>query len=63
MIEDQIFLNYGIAGLILLVFYKLLSDHIRRLENAINDLKQVIEQDITTTKQLQEILNKIIDKL
>ena len=56
-------MNYGIAGLILLVFYKLLSDHIRRLENAINDLKQVIEQDITTTKQLQEILNKIIDKL
>jgi hypothetical protein len=47
------FLNYGIAGLILYVFYKLFSNELKMLRKSIEDLRQSIEKLIilTTTKK------------
>jgi hypothetical protein len=40
----SIFLNYGIAGLILYVFYKLMSNELRKLNESINSLGLKIER-------------------
>ena len=48
--EEQLFnvlLNYGIAGIILFVFYKLMSNELRELRNSINEMTRKLERLIT----------------
>jgi hypothetical protein len=52
-----IFLNYGIAGLILFVFYKLFSNELVLLRQTISEMNSNI---IVLTKKLDR-LNKLVD--
>jgi len=55
--EDQlatILLNYGIAGLILFVFYKLFSNELRELRDSINQMNNNLTRLITKIEQLLE---------
>jgi len=55
--EDQlatILLNYGIAGLILFVFYKLFSNELRELRDSINQMNTNLTRLITRIEQLLE---------
>jgi hypothetical protein len=47
MLENElisVFLNYGIAGLILYVFYKLMTNELKKLNESINNLSLKIER-------------------
>lgn len=46
-IDVSVFLNYGIAGLILLVFYMLWREELKSLREAIIELKVTQEKLIT----------------
>jgi len=52
---SSIVLNYGIAGIILIVFYKLMSNELKELRREIIKLNDEIDK-------LVFLLNKIIDK-
>jgi hypothetical protein len=52
-----IFFNYGIAGLILFVFYKLFSNELVLLRQTISEMNSNI---IVLTKKLDR-LNKLVD--
>jgi len=55
--EDQlttIFLNYGIAGLILFVFYKLFSNELNQLRDSINQMNTNLTRLIDRIEQLLE---------
>ena len=58
MIDVQAFLNYGIAGLILWVFYKLFSNELKSLKNAIEKLNVTIEKHNTL---LEVLINRLDD--
>jgi hypothetical protein len=53
----SVFLNYGIAGLILFVFYKLFSNELVLLRQTISEMNNNI---IVLTKKLDR-LNKLVD--
>ncbi|MEM0369042.1 MAG: hypothetical protein QXW45_06795 [Thermosphaera sp.] len=56
--EDQlatIFLNYGIAGLILFVFYKLFSNELSALRDSINQMN-------TNLTRLIDKIERILEK-
>jgi len=55
-IDLTVFLNYGIAGLILLVFYLLFKNELTSLRDTINQLRVTQEKMIT-------LLEVIIEKL
>ena len=55
-IDVSVFLNYGIAGLILLVFYMLWREELKSLREAIIELKM-------TQEKLTTLLDIIIKKL
>ena len=48
--QIYLFLQYGIAGLILYVFYRLFSNELRDLRNSIEGLKKSVDELITTIK-------------
>jgi len=55
--EDQlatIFLNYGIAGLILYVFYKLFSNELSELRESINQMNANLTKLIDKIEQILE---------
>ena len=55
--EDQlatILLNYGIAGLILFVFYKLFSNELSQLRDSINQMNNNLTRLIAKIEQLLE---------
>jgi methyl-accepting chemotaxis protein len=55
--EDQlatIFLNYGIAGLILFVFYKLFSNELSQLRESINQMNTNLTRLIDKIEQTLE---------
>jgi methyl-accepting chemotaxis protein len=55
--EDQlatIFLNYGIAGLILFVFYKLFSNELSQLRESINQMNTNLTRLIDKIEQILE---------
>jgi predicted PurR-regulated permease PerM len=55
--EDQIatiFLNYGIAGLILFVFYKLFSNELSQLRDSINQMNNNLTRLIDKIEQMLE---------
>jgi methyl-accepting chemotaxis protein len=57
--EDQlatIFLNYGIAGLILFVFYKLFSNELSQLRESINQMNTNLTRLIDKIEQALEKL-------
>jgi len=55
-IDLTVFLNYGVAGLILLVFYLLFKNELTSLRDTINQLRVTQEKMIT-------LLEVIIEKL
>jgi len=55
-IDLSVFMNYGIAGLILLVFYLLFKNELGRLREAIYQLKVTQEKLITL---LEVTINKL----
>jgi len=54
--EIDVFLNYGIAGLVLLVFYMLFRNELASLREAINNLR-------ITQEKLATLLDLILKKL
>jgi len=50
----NIFLNYGIAGLILYVFYRLFTNELRDLRNSIEELKKSVDELVITIKSYLE---------
>jgi len=55
--EDQLatlFLNYGIAGLILFVFYKLFSNELCNLKESINQMNANLTRLIDKIEQMLE---------
>jgi len=59
--DESLFLNYGIAGLILLVFYKLFADKLARLEQSINRLAEVIVELRAEIRMLRKAGNGASD--
>ncbi len=63
----EIFLQYGIAGLILFVFYKLFSNELKHLKYTINKLEQSINYNFNRLynqlDKLNESLNKLSEKI
>jgi hypothetical protein len=55
-IDLTVFLNYGIAGLILLVFYLLFKNELTSLRDTINQLRVTQEKMITLLEVLIEKL-------
>ena len=56
--DISVFLNYGIAGLILYVFYKLITNELRELRKAIEKLRETIDkQNILMEILKTELLN------
>ena len=55
-VDVSVFLNYGVAGLILLVFYMLWREELRCLKEAIVELK-------VTQEKLVTLLDIIMKKL
>jgi hypothetical protein len=55
-IDPTVFLNYGIAGLILLVFYLLFRNELTSLRDTINQLRVTQEKMITLLEVLIEKL-------
>jgi len=58
-LDPTIFLNYGIAGLILLVFYLLFREYSKKLE----ELKDAIVQLKVTQEKLITLLDVLLKKL
>jgi len=58
-LDPTIFLNYGIAGLILLVFYLLFREYSKQLE----ELKDAIVQLKVTQEKLVTLLDVLLKKL
>jgi hypothetical protein len=59
--EDQIitvFLNYGIAGLILLVFYMLFKNELTHLRNSIDKLDDRIDKLAEKIERLTVVIEK-----
>jgi len=55
-IDISVFLNYGMAGLILLVFYLLFRNELASLKDAIENLR-------TTQEKLATLIDILIKKL
>ena len=56
--DISIFLNYGIAGLILYVFYKLITNELKELRKAIDKLRETIDRQNVLMEILKtELLN------
>ena len=55
-LDITVFLNYGIAGLVLLVFYMLFRNELASLREAINNLR-------ITQEKLATLLDLILKKL
>jgi len=55
-IDISVFLNYGMAGLILLVFYMLFRNELASLKDAIENLR-------TTQEKLATLIDILIKKL
>jgi hypothetical protein len=58
-LDPTIFLNYGIAGLILLVFYLLFREYSKQLD----ELKDAIVQLKVTQEKLVTLLDVLLKKL
>jgi hypothetical protein len=59
--EDQIitvFLNYGIAGLILLVFYMLFKNELTHLRNSIEKLDDKVDKLAEKIERLAIVIDK-----
>jgi hypothetical protein len=59
--EDQVitlFLNYGIAGLILFVFYMLFKNELTHLRNSIDKLDQRIDKLAEKMERLTAIIDR-----
>jgi hypothetical protein len=55
---EEIILNYGIAGMILLVFYKIFTNELNDLKRAIERLSDAIEKNNLLITELINELKK-----
>lgn len=50
----NIILQYGLAGVVIYIFYKLFSNELRELRTSINELQKSIDELILYIKALKE---------
>jgi len=63
MMDATTFLNYGIAGLILYVFYRLIVNELSHLRETIERMNETVEKMNQTLEKHNMLLDQILKKL
>ena len=58
MMIEAALLNYGLAGIIILILYKLVSNHLKELEEEIRKLREEIKELRIVISYIRGIINK-----